>query len=224
MKAMLSALVMALMGLTFAQTYTLIINGQEVSVPAIVMEGQTYLPLEALEQAGMLVSRSADSVSVQFGPAITGGANEIKALEGCMNQFLLNGIWRFQVTSFESFSDGSLSGWNVAIELRNATERTLSPHDFGVEGDYRGVVLALDNGSVLSMHGSYIARIQNDLVFKELPPAAGTQVVLQFRSDGSDAQPKHLLFPMNPARRSFRAEGLDFATDAPSFRIRLNCN
>lgn len=52
------------------------------------------------------------------------------AREGCMNQWLFNGVWRAQVTKVEPIMNGSQqSGWQVTQVWRNGTTRELAPAD-----------------------------------------------------------------------------------------------
>lgn len=49
---------------------------------------------------------------------------------GCMNQWLFNGVWRAQVTKVEPILDGGKqTGWQVTQSWRNGTGRELSPAD-----------------------------------------------------------------------------------------------
>ncbi len=75
--------------LAFAQTttYQLVINGQADTAQALVIDGQTYIPLDALQRAGIEASYEGNTLSLIVGNAITaGGANQRESLEGCMGQ------------------------------------------------------------------------------------------------------------------------------------------
>ncbi len=50
--------------------------------------------------------------------------------QGCLNQWLFNGVWRAKVTKVEPIMDGSKqTGWQVTQVWRNGTSRELSPAD-----------------------------------------------------------------------------------------------
>jgi hypothetical protein len=50
--------------------------------------------------------------------------------EGCMNQWLFNGVWRAKVTKVEPILDGAnQTGWRVTEVWRNGTSRELAPAD-----------------------------------------------------------------------------------------------
>jgi hypothetical protein len=50
------------------RTYRLVVNGQAQATPAIVVNGKTYVPLEALQKAGAQASLQGDELRVQFIP------------------------------------------------------------------------------------------------------------------------------------------------------------
>jgi hypothetical protein len=57
-----------------------------------------------------------------------GGAKQRQAVEGCLNQWLFDGIWRFRVTKVAPINpDGMRPGYGVAVEVRNGTHATLTP-------------------------------------------------------------------------------------------------
>ena len=50
--------------------------------------------------------------------------------QGCVNQWLFNGVWRAKVTKVEPIMDGSKqTGWQVTEVWRNGTSRELAPAD-----------------------------------------------------------------------------------------------
>ena len=50
--------------------------------------------------------------------------------QGCMNQWLFNGVWRARITKVEPIMDGAnQTGWQVTQTWRNGTSRELSPSD-----------------------------------------------------------------------------------------------
>lgn len=52
------------------------------------------------------------------------------ARNGCMDQWLFNGVWRTRITQVEPIMDGAKqTGWRVTQTWRNGTSRELSPAD-----------------------------------------------------------------------------------------------
>src|SRR5262249_44356633 len=82
---------------TIGADLSISINGKSVPGKTIVVKGQTYVPLSSLKAAGATTSVSGDTLSIGLGPA--GGANQLGGLEGKLNEWLFNGIWRFRVLS-----------------------------------------------------------------------------------------------------------------------------
>lgn len=68
------------------------------------MNGKTYLPLEALQMAGVKVVRSSAVLSVTLpnAGAATGGASSRPSLEGCLGETLFNGVWRVKTLKLEA--------------------------------------------------------------------------------------------------------------------------
>ncbi len=64
--------------------------------------------------------------------------------EGCMKQWMFNGVWRVQVTKVEPFMDGSQQvGWQVTESWRNGTRQEIAPVDSLLKDE----VLELADGS-----------------------------------------------------------------------------
>jgi len=66
---------------------------------------------------GVLLARSAS-------------LGDASSREGCMNQWLFNGVWRVKVTNVEPYMSGNQQvGWQVTEVWRNGTSEELSPGD-----------------------------------------------------------------------------------------------
>lgn len=202
----------------------LIVNDQATGAEVIEIDGRRYVPLDVLSEAGMIVTTGDDGVSLRFGPPISGGAEQVEAIEACRGSMLFNGVWRFGVNDVERHEQRTIRGWDVHVEVRNGSDVTLAPNDFGFDPNHRGVALVLASGRVLTMGLGYVGQIQSQLAFRELPPGAAATAVFRFLDDGDDSEPVRLVVPIGPERRTFRAEGLEFATEAPSYRIVLDCD
>lgn len=56
--------------------------------------------------------------------------------QGCINQWLFNGVWRAKVTKVEPVMDGSKqTGWQVTQVWRNGTSRELAPADSSLKDE-----------------------------------------------------------------------------------------
>ncbi len=91
---------------------------------------------------------------------------------GCMNQWLFNGVWRAQVTKVEPvLNNGKQVGWQVTQSWRNGTGRELAPADSSLLPEQ----LVLGSGAKLEAEGHN----QEGLAFNTLAPSgqfAYTQV------------------------------------------------
>ena len=88
-KLILAVFVLLGMALAADVSLKLTVNGKPSSTPAIVVNGKTYLPLEALERAGLKVMRSDGALAVTLpgtsspsSSTAVGGANQRASLEG----------------------------------------------------------------------------------------------------------------------------------------------
>ncbi|AWR87163.1 hypothetical protein [Meiothermus taiwanensis] len=128
----LSALVLAQ---SAQRTYRLFINGQAQATPAIVVNGKTYVPLEALQKAGAQASLQGGELRIQLIPV--GGQEQAMLLEGKKGEWLSNGTWRLRVLEVTPGTNpffGSGPGYVVRVEVRNLTRNKTSLHKTGFDG------------------------------------------------------------------------------------------
>ncbi len=83
---------------------------------------------------------------------------------GCMNQWLFNGVWRAQVTKVEPIiNGGKQTGWQVTQSWRNGTGRELAPADSALLAEQ----LVLSSGAKIEAEGHN----QEGLAFNTLAPS-----------------------------------------------------
>jgi hypothetical protein len=176
------------------------------------------------------------AVAVLFIPAllgatprpVPGGAAQRQAVEGCLNQWLFDGIWRFRVTKVEPINDGSRPGYGVAVEVRNGTKATLTPVYTGA--DAQAIQLQLEDGNTLDAKTTTTAAlIAQKITYKEIIQAAGVAVELQFLGDALAApdslkKPVKLVFPIDPKMQRAHPNLPQYAKGDPSFRVNLTCD
>jgi hypothetical protein len=191
--------------------YKLVINDKAYSSQAIVVKGETYVPLKALQAAGVRSSLSGGTLRLIL-PKVEGGANQIAAIEGCLNEWLFNGIWRVQATNLTPLS-GDRNGVSVRVEVRNGTQANgLAPSGTG----WGGVQIALDNGATVG------AENVNDISDPGYVPGGSHFQVLNFYFEDTNRVPKKLIMAFNPKEMntSFKVK---FSVPDPSLRIKLDC-
>jgi hypothetical protein len=195
-------------------TYQLVINGKPSSGTAIVVKGETYVPLKALQAAGVKANVSGGKLSLSFGPE--GGANQSGALEGGINDWLFNGVWRFQVLSVSPLQEDR-TGWQVRVELRNGTKAD----NIALSGTgLHAVNLVLSDGKVITPYN--ITEI-SDAPF---PQGGGKTITLTFYEDEiGDRKAEKLLVLIKPDSDLVKymkdSMKLSYSTADPSFRVKL---
>jgi hypothetical protein len=220
-----------LLGLALAAdtTLKLTINGKASSSPAIVVAGKTYLPLDALEKAGLKVVRSNGALAVTLpgaAPAV-GGANERASLEGCLGEQLFNGVWRIKASKLERANkDADVPGWGLTLEVRNGSKATITPVDAGFDPTGQGIQLAFDDATTIPVDPLEVQK----LTFASLPPGGAVTQQLKFyypfgTKEDAVKTPVKFLLEVNPKGigDSTRAKGVAFSVPNPSLRIRLDC-
>ncbi len=234
----IAVLSLALISLAVAvsETFKLTINGKSAATPAIVVNGKTYIPLDALEKAGVRSSRSGAGISITLpgssatpasNPDATGGANARASLEGCIGETLFNGVWRVKTLKLEAIKkDGDTPGWGLTLEVRNGTKTTLTMTDAGVNGTGEGIQLAFADASTLNVDALEVQK----LTFASLPPGGAVTQQLKFYyplGTSADAikTPTKFLLEVDPKGigDSTRAKGVAFTVPNPSLRVRLDC-
>lgn len=160
-----------------------------------------------------------------------GGAGPRASVEGCVNEWLFNGVWRLRVLKVDAIrkppSSGSTPGWGVTIEMRNGTKATLSMPITGIDGTGAGVDLSVADGNTLEMDRLDFQKI----AFKQIPQGGGVTHQLKYyfsfgTQEGDVQKPTKFLMEINPAtlkKYSVTAKGARYTTANPSFRVRLDC-
>ena len=224
MKAWMIGL-LALGGIALAQTVQrsleIVVNGQKSSAKAIVVQGKTYIPLDVMKSLGVNASVTGNSVSL----GAQGGANQVAALEGCVNETLFNGVMRLKVLKVEPLNTQpqweSFNGWAVITELRNASQMTISPGDLGVTGASLALTdgKLIDIGNISATSSRFFGEISNNL-----PPGGATTLVIRFA--GVELSPSNvpvkLVLTVDPKRAKREVQGRFSGSDM-NFRVKLDC-
>ena len=180
-----------------------------------------YVSLSALQAAGAQVTRDGNQVRIQFLP-YQGGTNQGDAVEGGVNTWLNNGLWRVRVLKVETLVDpfdAAKPGYAVTLEVRNATKRTLSLFQSGV--DYPQLVDAGQTALKVD-EGAWQTRLQ----MKDMIQGSGLTATIPFyyphgTPPTSVSAPSKIIVPINTASGLLRDTGLKYAVKAPTLRIWL---
>lgn len=157
--AKLSALALTLLTLTAAPTgaqgvqhsLPVVVNGKAHATKAVTLGGQTYVPLSVLKELGIAYSVSGGTLSV----GATGGANQTRALEGCLKQELFNGNWRVTVEDFTlgKAKYGGRPTWFVNVTYGNASSAPNKLYVNSLQTTGLPLILVLKDGTQLSILG-----------------------------------------------------------------------
>lgn len=200
--------------------YKLVINTRAYSSSAIVVKGETYIPLRALQAAGVRSSLASGTLTLTLPgaqaaptPPAQGGSNQVAAVEGCLGEWLFNGIWRVRATTPTAIS-GDRPGLSVRFEFRNGTQANgIAPAGTG----WGGVQLALDDGTTVA------AANDNDVRDPGYVPGGSHMQVLEFYWDDAARTPKKLIVIFNPKEMN-TSFPIKFSVPDPSLRVKLDCS
>lgn len=205
-------------------TLKLSINGKSSSSSAIVQNNKTYIPLEALQKAGVKAVISKTDLKLEL-PGFVGGSNQRASLEGCLGETLFNGVWRVKTIKLEKISkDADTPGWGLTLEVKNGSPATISPVDAGFDGTGQGIQLAFADASTLNVDPLEVQK----LTFASMPPGGATTIQLKFYYPFGTTDiktPVKFLLELSPKGigDSTKAKGVAFNTSNPSLRVKLDC-
>jgi len=153
---------------------------------------------------------------------VQGGANQKRAVEGCMNTWLFNGVWRMRVTGVEPIVVSGAPGFGVSVEVRNGTAKQLELGLTGVGGRGQGVALIADDGDSLVLDDLDYQR----LGYKDIVQGASAKRELMYHfapgtTDAAARKPAKFLLQIDPATN--QVSGIHYAIADPSFRVDLTC-
>jgi len=145
------------------------------------------------------------------------------ASEGCMKQWMFNGVWRVQVTKVEPFMDGSQQvGWQVTESWRNGTRQEIAPADSLLKDE----VLELADGSSIAASASSSGTMSmSTIASHSLAQAAQFTYVQVFRAASVNpaVKPKAVTILFDGDRLSQFKSKPQFTTHKYNYRIKLDC-
>jgi hypothetical protein len=159
-------------------------------------------------------------------PTAAGGSHQLAAREGCMNQWLFDGLWRLRVLSVAPVTDstGLLPGYAVTIEVRNGSQTTTQLEKTGVSQGPAGH-LVFDDGNTLDSTSAGDIVAWNNVYFKNLPPSAGFTHTINYYFNPKPAtipKPVKWLWDIDKSKEWKDAPRYTIAD--PSFRVDLTCS
>jgi hypothetical protein len=195
-----------LLGVALAQSIKQIsvqLSGKTIKLESVVVQGKTYVSLEQLKKA--LPTTTA------------GGAVQVQAASGCLNEQLFNGAWRFRVAKLEY--SAAEAGWVVTVELKNGMNRVAYAYNNGANGLAEDLFLILENGNTVQLASGAANEVQDSLILKNLAPGAGTTAKLFFGADADTPKATKFLWAMSAENNNNKAP----LSKDPAFRVDLTC-
>ncbi len=143
--------------------------------------------------------------------------------EGCMDQWMFNGVWRVKVTKVDPFMDGSQQvGWQITESWRNGTNQEISPGDSLLKDE----VLGFEDGSSISAAASTSGTMSMGVVGAHgLAQAAQFTYVQVFRAAALNpaVKPKTLTILFDGDRLAQFKSKPQFTTPQYNYRVKLDC-
>jgi hypothetical protein len=170
-------------------------------------------------KSGVLVFAIAMSSVVGMQSASLADAS---SRQGCMNQWLFNGVWRVRVTAVEPYMSGTQQmGWQVTELWRNGTSGETSPSDAQLLDQQ----LELQSGSISAKGSTAGTMSLGSLGFNTFAPAGELtykQIFYQNNVDPSN-KPKGLAITFNGTLLAQLKSKPQFTTAKYNFHFDLNC-
>jgi len=158
--------------------------------------------------------------------AAQGGSSEIPAKDGCMNQWMSNGIWKVRVTAVGPDNNNDPSspqiGWTVTEDWVNLTGKPLAPGDTWASEQQ----LALTSGNTISVtNGASTQMNWGNLIYRTFPPGSSWTYQQRFRQAGLDVndKPAKLIVPFDASKQNPRVGAPHYTVNPPNYRISLAC-
>ncbi|MFC3859807.1 hypothetical protein ACFOPQ_03390 [Deinococcus antarcticus] len=192
-----------------AAPVTLTLNGQPTTLNTTVLGGKTYILLDDLKKA--LTG--------------AGGANQKASVEGCVGEWLFNGIVRMRVTKVEvthQDKGDTYPGYAITAEFKNGVNETITLDDVGlVYNNAKTVTFADGNSWSDSRAGGW-----QDKTYAKIQQGGGTVMNFriyseeQYQTGQAVPAPQKFLVEVKNKSGSTKAR---YTVPDPSFRVNLTC-
>lgn len=163
-------------------------------------------------------------------PSLAAAPPSAAGTQGCLNQWLNDGIWMFRVTSITPLAEKSMAsyyGWGVNIQARNATSRDdLMMNSAG----YDSLVLWFADGSALDITATTVGTIDaQKLTLHTFPQSSLFKHQLLFwypagTNQSEVRKPIKLVLKIDPSIEQKRTGAPQYTSSSPSFIVKLDCS
>ncbi len=156
------------------------------------------------------------------GLAQSASLGDATSRDGCLNQWLFNGVWRVEVTKVEPYMNGSQqTGWQVTEVWRNGTSQQLAPGDSFLD-DQR---LELSSGAITAKESSTGTLSMGGVGNNTFAPAGQftyKQIFVGTSVDPSN-KPKGLAIVFDAAKLAQMKSRPQFTSGHYNFHFKLDC-
>jgi hypothetical protein len=156
-----------------------------------------------------------------------GGATQMAATPGCLNQWMSNGVWRMRATAVApdmgNDNSGPQIGWMVTQDWTNMTKRSIAPGDTAITDQQ----LVLANGDTVASSNSTGTSLNfGQLANRTFAPGSSFTYQQRFRGAPFDAtnKPTGLLVTFDAKAEKQRSNNPQYTGSTPNFRISLECS
>ncbi len=143
--------------------------------------------------------------------------------DGCMNQWVFNGVWRVKVTKVEPYMDGSQQiGWQVTESWRNGTSVEISPGDSVLKDQ---VLTLADGSSIKASDNDSNTMSMGAIASHSLSQAAQFTYAQVFRAAALNptVKPNALTILFDGGRLATFTSKPQFTTARYNFHFKLDC-
>ncbi len=147
--------------------------------------------------------------------------SDANSRDGCMDQWLFNGIWRVQVTKVDPLMDnGQQVGWQVTEVWRNGSTQNIAPADSVLKDE----VLELGNGSIAASDTTTGTLSLQPVQYHSFAPAAEFHYTQIFRASNFDPsnKPKALDIAFDGAKLA-TIQRPQFTSKHYNYHFKLDC-
>lgn len=155
-----------------------------------------------------------------------GGSTQAPAQDGCMNQWMFNGVWRVRVTNVAFHPAGdAVNGWDVTMQWANGTSYAgISP----VDTRKQDLVLGLANGDTLTATDTTRGSLNQQQLDFHTFPASGQFTYTQSFLTGTTLDPSNkpvkllVTFDVTAYRAAAGSSAKFWKLKTPGYNYRIN--
>jgi len=159
--------------------------------------------------------------------AAQGGSSQIPGKEGCMNEWMSNGVWRMRTTAIAPDNNNDNSspqiGWMITEDWVSLVNRPISPSDTNTTDQQ----LVLGSGNTIASSNTAGTSINfGQLGYHTFAPGGSFTYQQRFRLAPFDPtdKPVRLIVTFDATKEKMSTHAPQFTSNPPNFRISFQCS